>query len=712
MEKFYKKPLKILILTDRLTLGGAETHILTLAECLEARGHSVTVASSGGALASAVKHEKINLSSHSPRLILSFFALLRLARREKFDIIHSHARAASLVGSAVAKILKIPFVTTVHARFALSPLRRVFSRWGLLSVAVSEDLREYLSRHYSVSAENITVIENGLDFSKYKVRTQEVNRKSILFLSRLDNDCSLCAELLCSIAPRLAERYPDIKITIGGGGNALKRIKSLAETANSALGREVISLLGDVRDVKEFLAQGSAFVGVSRSALEALAAALPVIIAGNEGFLGHLTKKNFDLALATNFCARGEQLPSEEKLFEELCALLDNYLEADKRAYELRERAQKALDAPIFADKHESFYRRALTLYQRKSYKRAKTLLFGYYGFSNLGDDALLRAAISRAEREFGKGVAALANKPRRASQKFLIPCFSRLSPFTLFYRILRCERIIFGGGTLFQDLTSRRSLIFYIFVLQLALFLKKDVILYANGVGNIRSKRLADILFASLSRCSRIGVRDEFSLSLLQKRLLPTAQNKIIYENDLALALTPTSKSRAELLLRLAFKNIKSRKFHHSAPIPSAPYHKFTPCATFHTKNPFSSTLHHKQGVAEIPDFFIVCPRSADRFTKFELCLAIREQIKKGLVPLFIPCSPEDNYISHVMLSKFGGGILQELSFSDLIAIMPHASFLISMRFHPLLAAKQLSIPSVSIGNDPKLVGLESFPV
>ena len=661
MKNLNKKALKILLLTDSLDVGGAETHILTLASGLAALGHSVTVVSSGGRLEKAVRHKKINLSRRSLSLIPSFFKLLSFVRREKFDIIHSHARLPSLLGSVVAKILNIPFVTTVHARFKTSPLRRVFSRWGICSVAVSEDLSLYLTRCYSVPSENITVIENGLDFSRFEVKPCIASPKKILFLSRLDCDCSLCAELLCKIAPQLSQRYPDITISIGGGGERLEEIKRLAQKVNFEQKRELIELTGEVYDVPSFLSGGSAFVGVSRAALEAVATGIPTVIAGNEGFLGRLTSENFDFALSSNLCARGLELPYAERLFCELCALLDNYKSSLAKAQALQNTAKERLDISSFSARYEGFYFNSIELYNRKNERRAKTLLFGYYGYSNLGDDALLRASIKRAEREFGKGVAALTHKPKKASFEFLIPCFSRLSPFSIFYRIFRCERLIFGGGTLFQDITSRRSLLFYILVLRLAIFLKKEVILYANGIGNIESKPLSALLYSSLCRCSHIGVRDELSLASLRKNLPIEAQEKLCLEEDLALSLEASKQGKINLMLRSAFADA-------------------------------------------VPEFFIVCPRYISRFSRFELSLAIEEQTKKGLTPLFLPCSPDDLYIASELRAKFGGALIRDITFSDLLALLKRSSFLISMRYHPLVAAKKIGISALALGNDPKL--------
>ena len=107
------KGLKILLLTDKLSLGGAETHILTLYRSLTELGHSVTVASSGGLLSKNVNHVRIDLASRSPaRLISGFFSLFFLIRREGFDIIHAHSRLPALFASFISRLLKIPFVPT------------------------------------------------------------------------------------------------------------------------------------------------------------------------------------------------------------------------------------------------------------------------------------------------------------------------------------------------------------------------------------------------------------------------------------------------------------------------------------------------------------------------------------------------------------------------------------------------------------------------
>ena len=659
------KKLKILLLTDRLSLGGAETHLISLYSELCARGHYVMIASSGGALANDINHVKIDLASHSPlKLIRGYFALRSLALREKFDIIHSHARLPSLIALFVSKELKIPLITTVHAKFKLDFFRRRLSFWGFRSIAVSEDLRYYLTKNYSVPVENVTVIQNGVDFSHYQTASAKKANQALtlLFLSRLDSDCSLVAEQLCSLAPKLYKRYKNIKIIIGGGGNKFKEIKAPADEINKNIGKKIISCVGEVSDVALFLAQGDVFVGVSRCAIEAIAASLPVIIAGNEGFLGRLTEENFDLASSTNFCARGEKILTKDLLFASICDALDNLDIAKNQAKRIYNKAKAAYDISNIIYKYEDVYLRAIKDFIHLQDKSAKTLLVGYYGFSNLGDDALLRSAIERAQREFGDSIGAFTSKPKLCRRNFGINCYSRVSPIKIFWRIMRCERVIFGGGTLFQDRTSRRSLIYYLCILKIAQLLKKDTLLYANGLEEIKNNKLRAMLFRSLSECSYIGVRDKFSYKLLHKFITPSPDISIVFENDLALNCTHMSISRAIFLIHNALKE-------------------------------------------KSPSFFVVCPRAhSSRFDRFELELAIRRQKNKRLAPLYILCSPEDFDLAYSLKLKYGGALLSSISFADLLAIFPFSRCVISMRYHPLLAARACSIPYVPIGSDAKI--------
>ena len=50
-----------------------------------------------------------------------------------------------------------------------------------------------------------------------------------------------------------------------------------------------------------------------------------------------------------------------------------------------------------------------------------------------------------------------------------------------------RCDALLSGGGSLLQDRTSTRSLLYYLSIIRAAELFHKPVMLYANGIGPVR---------------------------------------------------------------------------------------------------------------------------------------------------------------------------------------------------------------------------------
>ena len=136
--------MKILMCAMALDIGGAETHVLELSRALCSMGHSVTVASNGGAYvreleACGIKHVRIPLHTKAPsRVIKSYFALKKLIKKEKFDIVHAHARIPAFVCGLLHPVLHFRFVTTAHWVFDVNALWKRIAYWGEKTVAVSE----------------------------------------------------------------------------------------------------------------------------------------------------------------------------------------------------------------------------------------------------------------------------------------------------------------------------------------------------------------------------------------------------------------------------------------------------------------------------------------------------------------------------------------------------------------------------------------------
>ena len=103
-----------------------------------------------------------------------------------------------------------------------------------------------------------------------------------------------------------------------GGGNDFENVKLQAEEINKQLGYEAIILTGPRIDINRLVAPAKLFVGVSRSALEAMAERKPVIIAGNEGYIGLFDESKLQVGIDTNFCCRGCDESTPERLANDI----------------------------------------------------------------------------------------------------------------------------------------------------------------------------------------------------------------------------------------------------------------------------------------------------------------------------------------------------------------------------------------------------------
>ena len=248
--------LKVLMATMGLGIGGAETHIVELAAELKRRGADVLVASNGGVYvaeleAQGIRHFRVPMNRRNAFFMLrSYFLMRRLIRAEKPDVVHAHARIPAFICGLLKKRLCFPFVTTAHWVFDISGSLRYLSDWGEKTIAVSEDIKEYLINNYNVADRDIFVTINGIDTEKFSARTSghrilqefglDGTRPVITSVSRLDDSRALAASLLIDIAPELDKRLPGVQLLIAGGGDAYSQIKAKADAVNGAAGRRIV----------------------------------------------------------------------------------------------------------------------------------------------------------------------------------------------------------------------------------------------------------------------------------------------------------------------------------------------------------------------------------------------------------------------------------------------------------------------------------------
>ncbi len=661
--------MKILMLSSSLDSGGAETHICELASSLAVRGHCVFVATAGGALAKTleergVRHIKMPLDSKSPpSLLISVRKLRSLTKKVDFDIIHTHSRIAAFVTRLARADKRAAVVSTVHSHFKVNALTRALSFWGRRSIAVSDDLCSYLCREYGIERDRVTVIPNGIDTEKFSPVTGTEKKRSlrVLFASRLDADCSLGALLLCKIAVPLAEKFPGIEIELAGGGKQYRRLLSLASRVNERLGYTAITLCGYVHDMPEHLRRADAFVGVSRAALEAMACGVPTVLCGNEGFIGVLDSSKIEIAAATNFCCRGCELPDSFSLFDSIVTILEmKEHERHELGEYLREYVKKNNSLSSLAKKTEKFYLEALA----EKETRDELVACGYYGFGNLGDDALLSSLIKKAKGEHPqKKLCIVAHRPGRLACLAGIKSVSRENIFAVRRAIRGADRLILGGGSILQDKSSLRSLIFYAYLIKYAHRHGVRVELWSNGLGPFRRKRARKIAVRALERCSLISLRDDASLILA--RSLGAKEDKLSRDDDLSSLVESAEEKSARALLS-------------------------------------SLSLEDKH-------FSLIAVRGKDsRVYRRQIIHHIRALSALGITPLFIIMhKSEDRRISRRLAKRLGGLCAPSLTPEELRALIPHAYSAVGSRYHLLYLAKLSGIPITPFGDDPKIYSL-----
>src|SRR3989338_878135 len=145
----------VLQLLPALEVGGVERGVLDLAKGLIARGHRVSVVSSGGPRVerlTALGAAHYQLPVHKKSLVsmgACVPALTQLIRERGVDVVHARSRIPAWVGFFAARRAQRPFITTAHGLYAPHPASRVMA-WGRLVIAHSASLGTYLVEHFKL----------------------------------------------------------------------------------------------------------------------------------------------------------------------------------------------------------------------------------------------------------------------------------------------------------------------------------------------------------------------------------------------------------------------------------------------------------------------------------------------------------------------------------------------------------------------------------
>lgn len=654
--------MKILLATMSMGLGGAETHVLELALELARRGHDVTVASCGGVYVSAleaggVRHVEAPLDSKKPACVTKAMNVLsRLMSEERFDIVHAHARIPAFICGKLREKFGFVFITTAHFDFKVNALLARITNWGDHILSVSADIADNIVKNYAYPRERITLANNGIDTARFcpenngdAVREKHglMGKKVVMYLGRLDEDSSLGAKALLESAPALYRADKDVRVLIVGEGKLLDGMRARAAEINASLGEDAVILPGGTAQAASYIAASDVFVAPSRSAMEALASGKPTVIAGNFGMLGIFSPEIAKEAARTNFCCRGSELPTAQKINECVLRVL-SMDEREKRELVLYGRSfiEKYYSVRAMCDVCEEKYRDLL------AEKKKNIVICGYYGYGNAGDEEMLASLVSSlSENEKVGNICVMSAVPKKTAQEYGVRAVDRFDFTKVSAELAGADVMIFGGGNILQDKTSTKSLLYYIQVLRMARKHACRIALCANGIGPIIRAKNTERVRKALMLADYISIRDEASLMFAREL---TGRNDIYSTSDLVCASKYSGTSE---------DNFEQEKY------------------------------------------FVVCPKKIRGFnpeTIADLCAEMRE--KYALSPVLVPMHEKEDDVLCASLAARTGGKCVCLRKEELASLFRGAEFSVCMRLHAVIFSLMQKCPMIGISDDGKV--------
>lgn len=302
-----------------------------------------------------------------------------------------------------------------------------------------------------------------------------------------------------------------------------------------------------------------------------------------------------------------------------------------------------------------------------------KILLSGYFGFGNIGDEAILEAEVQELRRQCPEvSLSVLCDNVERAAE-LKLTAYSRMELGRVIEALKANTLLLSGGGGLLQDSTGRGSVVYYGGLMFLARLLKRPTFMCCQGIGPLKTS-LGRTLAGWFTSCAtEAQVRDEESLKELQS-IAPQLPVKLAA--DPVFLLQPASRQELEKLLQ---------EQHIDLSIPSVVV-----------------AVRNWDGF-QVDEFANVLIAFAKFLEESENC-----RIRYVCVP-FQPSV--DGPLAVQLSSRLGGQscVWSHTSPSMLQALLGHpgVEMIVGMRLHSLIFAASQLQPFVGLSYDPKVARL-----
>ena len=300
----------------------------------------------------------------------------------------------------------------------------------------------------------------------------------------------------------------------------------------------------------------------------------------------------------------------------------------------------------------------------------SKIVISGYYGFNNAGDEALLTAILASLRTIEPKAdITVISGNPGNTIVKHQVKSLYRFAAVRLLRAIGEADLVISGGGSLLQDVTSKRSLIYYLSIIAAAKWKGRKVMLFAQGIGPIRNRLMRLLTRLVVSKADVITVRDRDSAEELARMGVPVA--KVEVTADPVLMLNPESKVMGKAILAEA------------------------------GLDPYKPIIG--VSVREWPENQRCLKQLATALGK----LSEKYNAQIAILPLQVSMDLKDSQLLQGYLPKIRNrvALLQgDYSTEEFLSIIGSFRLLIGMRLHALIFAAVMKVPLMAISYDPKV--------
>lgn len=673
--------MKVIHLISGGDTGGAKTHVHSLLQNLS-RGMDITlVCFRDGPFA----REAAELGIETRVCSGGFFSALREVRRmiaeEGFELVHTHGSRANLAGAILRSTCGRPVVSTIHSDYRLDYMGRPLAAatYGVLNVlalrrikyhvGVSDAMRDLLiSRRFP--RETTFAIYNGLDFSREPKRHDRA-----AFCARVGANVAP-GDIVVGAAARLdpvkdlatlvrgfaaaREGHPELKLIIAGEGPERPALEALAEELGV---RRAVTLAGWLDDMEEF------YSALDINTLSSLSETFPYAL--TEGAAYRLPTVASAVGGIPRLIEDGKTgflfAPGDwEKLGARLAQLASDPGLRERLGAAVHERAAREFSVEATCREQRAVYEEIL---EREARGRSGVVICGAYGMGNSGDEAILDAIVAEMRAiDPLMPLTVMTRDPAGASARLGLTAVHTFN-FPRFLAVMRRRALyINGGGSLIQDVTSRRSLWYYLFTLRAAKRLGCKVMMYGCGIGPVKRPGGVERTRRVLNSCvDAITLREPDSIEELAR--FGVTKPEIILASDPALTLPSAPAEEVDAALEAA---------------GAAPEGKYICFA-----------LRLWPGFGEKAGVFAAAARHAHE--------------AYGLTPVFLPINHlDDGQAAALVAEKLGDTphvlLPGPMSSALVIGLMSRMQVVVSMRLHGLIFAAGQGVPLIGVSYDPKV--------